>query len=414
LAVGWFDDGVLPGTRDVQIVRPKQDRELYNQAAGPRELIMAAGKTTTKARRFHPKYRYDVVLSFAGEDRRYVERVAKKLTLRGIRVFYDRYEQVELWGKDLYVHLSEIYSKTARYCVMFVSNHYVRKLWANHERRSAQERAFQENREYILPVRFDESKVPGLLETIGYLDLKGIEPSELARNIARKVGTPPRAEYLPPEPDLLFRSFVETYGEIDLELLRESAEHFLDSLRRTNAEEREAIIQLFLEGCPNGLPRNIHINADLLARSTTFSANKLVSLFTGLRSLGFRSRVYKRRRDTCNIGQDTIISVEWHDMNVDSGLNGNTTSVAYELMKVKDFSHCDDCALAALRRLDFSHLCSATLNAHIRDAGTGRTISNPGLELRKRHPLKTDRSAATARTRKSAGRKTAKVSSLKT
>lgn len=363
---------------------------------------MAAVKTTTKARRFHPKYRYDVVLSFAGEDRRYVERVAKKLTVRGIRVFYDRHQQVELWGKDLYVHLSDVYRKTARYCVMFVSEHYVRKMWTNHERRSAQERALHENRDYILPVRFDETKVPGLLETIGYLDLKGIEPSELARNIAQKVGTPQRAEYLPPEPDLLFRSFVETYGEIDLKGLRESAEHFLESLRRTNAEEREAIIQLFLHGCPTDLPTNIHINLDLLARVTSYSASKLVRLFAGLRSLGFVSRVYKRRRETPSIGQDTIISVEWHDMYVDSGLNGNATSIAHELMSVTDFSHCDDCALAALRRLDFSHVCSSTLNVRISDAESGRPISNPGLELRKRHPLKSDRFAASPQTRKSA------------
>ena len=50
-------------------------------------------------------YDYDVCLSFAGENRAYVEEVASDLFARGIRVFYDKYEEVELWGKDLYVHL---------------------------------------------------------------------------------------------------------------------------------------------------------------------------------------------------------------------------------------------------------------------------------------------------------------------
>lgn len=51
-----------------------------------------------------PRYDYDVTLSFAGEDRAYVEKVAAALYSLGIRVFYDRYEQVDLWGKDLYTH----------------------------------------------------------------------------------------------------------------------------------------------------------------------------------------------------------------------------------------------------------------------------------------------------------------------
>ena len=53
-------------------------------------------------------YEYDVVLSFAGEDRDYVESVANELHRRHISVFYDHNEQSILWGKDLqpYVALS--------------------------------------------------------------------------------------------------------------------------------------------------------------------------------------------------------------------------------------------------------------------------------------------------------------------
>jgi hypothetical protein len=46
-------------------------------------------------------YAYDVCLSFAGENREYVEATAAELRKRGVRVFYDKYEQAELWGKDL-------------------------------------------------------------------------------------------------------------------------------------------------------------------------------------------------------------------------------------------------------------------------------------------------------------------------
>ena len=37
--------------------------------------------------------RYDVALSFAGEDREYVDRVAAALVRSGVSVFYDHYEE---------------------------------------------------------------------------------------------------------------------------------------------------------------------------------------------------------------------------------------------------------------------------------------------------------------------------------
>ncbi len=41
---------------------------------------------------------YEIVLSFAGEDRVYVEKVAEYLKANGVNVFYDRYEKANLWG----------------------------------------------------------------------------------------------------------------------------------------------------------------------------------------------------------------------------------------------------------------------------------------------------------------------------
>jgi hypothetical protein len=130
---------------------------------------------------------YDVALSFAGEDREYVEQVAEILKKRHIRVFYDRFEEIHLWGKDLYVHLDTVYRLKARYCVMFISKHYASKLWTNHERKSAQARAFQENKEYLLPARFDNTDIPGVRPTVGYVDLRITSPSQLAEKIIAKL-----------------------------------------------------------------------------------------------------------------------------------------------------------------------------------------------------------------------------------
>ncbi|MGD1089926.1 MAG: hypothetical protein ABR955_14560, partial [Verrucomicrobiota bacterium] len=44
---------------------------------------------------------YDIVFSFAGEDRKYVKQVAAYLRAKAVKIFYDEYEQAHLWGKDL-------------------------------------------------------------------------------------------------------------------------------------------------------------------------------------------------------------------------------------------------------------------------------------------------------------------------
>jgi hypothetical protein len=130
---------------------------------------------------------YDIALSFAGEERGYVDRVANLLKERGVKVFYDLFEEADLWGKDLYVHLSEVYRKRARFTVMFISEAYAKKLWTNHERKSAQARAFQEAQEYILPARFDNTDIPGVLPTVGYVSLKDRTPQDLVSLITKKL-----------------------------------------------------------------------------------------------------------------------------------------------------------------------------------------------------------------------------------
>ena len=134
-------------------------------------------------------FQYDVALSFAGEDREYVEAVAKILKQLNIAVFYDKYEEADLWGKDLYAHLDEVYQRKSKFCVIFISKHYKKKVWTNHERESAQARALSENREYILPARFDDTELPGLRATIGFIDLINKSPRDCANLIAEKLNT---------------------------------------------------------------------------------------------------------------------------------------------------------------------------------------------------------------------------------
>jgi hypothetical protein len=104
-----------------------------------------------------------------------------------VKCFYDTYEKGQLWGKDLYTHLDEIYGKKSRFCVLFASSDYATKVWTNHERTSAQARAIKTKGEYILPVRFDDTDIPGLRKTIGYIDARSHSPEQVCELILEKM-----------------------------------------------------------------------------------------------------------------------------------------------------------------------------------------------------------------------------------
>jgi len=171
-----------------------------------------------------PNFEYDVVLSFAGEDRSYVEKVASFLKSQGVSLFYDEFEKVKLWGKDLYEYLDEIYRKQGRYFIMFISKHYALKAWSTHERKSAQARAIQANQEYILPARFDATEIPGVLPTVVYIDLANQTPEQFGEIVLAKIkGAPSTKKVTPPHPKTnkittVFRpipSFDATLSEIE-------------------------------------------------------------------------------------------------------------------------------------------------------------------------------------------------------
>jgi hypothetical protein len=134
------------------------------------------------------KHEFDVALSFAGEDRKHAEKLATLLREHDATVFYDEFDKSNLWGKDLYQHLQSIYKDKARYCIIFISDSYLKKSWTKHELQQAQARAFEANREYVLPLRVDDAVLPGINSTIGYLDLRQTPIEEVALLLLKKLG----------------------------------------------------------------------------------------------------------------------------------------------------------------------------------------------------------------------------------
>lgn len=134
-----------------------------------------------------PEKKYDVALSFAGEERNYVKEVADSLSRDGIKVFYDEYEEVDMWGKNLILHLEEVFTKDVGCVVIFASKNYANKAYPCLEKDAALATAINSKKEYILMGKFDNTRIPGISSAIKYIDLKKVPPEKFAFLISQKL-----------------------------------------------------------------------------------------------------------------------------------------------------------------------------------------------------------------------------------
>ena len=129
--------------------------------------------------------RWDVAISFAGDDREIARKVFKRLRAHGLTVYFDEKARAETVGQDLFERLQKIYLRQARCCVAIISKHYLTGRWPRFELTAALERLL-EDAGYLLPIRLDDTSVPGLPDSIGYASLADLDDVvELAGRRAR-------------------------------------------------------------------------------------------------------------------------------------------------------------------------------------------------------------------------------------
>jgi hypothetical protein len=303
-----------------------------------------------------PEHRYDVCLSFAGEDRAYVNQLAHCLQVGGVRTFYDQFEKVQLWGKDLYSHLHDVYQNHAKYCIVFLSENYAKKGWTNHERRSAQARAFKESIEYILPVRFDDTEIQGISDTVGYIDLRLTTPEELCKIIVQKIGPRPRTNYFPPIPDRFFK-LVKARTKKGRQFVGYIAHRFFQMLEKMNDVERGLIYDIFTYCCPAELPDNVHIDIDYLRRIAGMPPAKINSTLSNVRSLGFYFSI-REESDSDDESHQRLFVLEWH--NLSTAETGNYTKFANDIVNCATDNYCAEHGRQMFCRLDFGQLATST------------------------------------------------------
>lgn len=132
-------------------------------------------------------YKYDFGLSFAGTERKQAEKLARILQKENVRVFFDKDEEADLWGQDLYQKFQQIYGRECRFFIPFVSKNYVERRWPKHELRQAQARDFKSDVEYILPLKIDDTSLPGINDTTAYVDLRHKSIEDVAQLCLKKL-----------------------------------------------------------------------------------------------------------------------------------------------------------------------------------------------------------------------------------
>lgn len=136
---------------------------------------------------------YDLAVSFAGEQRDYVERVVAECKARDLRVFYDRDAKVNIWGRNFIREFRTVYGGTqAHFFVPFLSTEYLSKAYPMDEFHAAMVEAINRRTyDYILPVIIGDVRVPSdlLSPAIGFLRAEDYPPETLASIIAERVAS---------------------------------------------------------------------------------------------------------------------------------------------------------------------------------------------------------------------------------
>ncbi len=133
-------------------------------------------------------YKYDVGISYATEDGRYVGRVIKLLKdLYHLDVFFAPEEQRKMIGEDLLVYLNRVYKDECHYVVLFVSEQYLTKEYPRQEAAIIKLRQMAEDYRFIIPVVFGSAKLDWLSEDVVYMSGDKATESEIAYYISEKV-----------------------------------------------------------------------------------------------------------------------------------------------------------------------------------------------------------------------------------
>jgi len=117
------------------------------------------------------KKEFDIAVSYASEQREYVEKFVNFMEKKKLKVYFDRKEQARMQGKLLHEELAEIYSQNSMTRIIFLSNEYVNKPYTKFEAEIIlAENVHEKYKMFIF--KFDDVSLPGLNRNMIYSTIR--------------------------------------------------------------------------------------------------------------------------------------------------------------------------------------------------------------------------------------------------
>lgn len=135
------------------------------------------------------KKRFRVALSFPGERREFVFRVADCLAARLGRenVLYDNFYEAEFARPNLDTYLQALYHDESELICVFLCAEYEKKDWCGLEWRAIRDIIKSRRESDIMPFRFDITEVPGLFSIDGYVWIGERTPEDVCERILERL-----------------------------------------------------------------------------------------------------------------------------------------------------------------------------------------------------------------------------------
>ena len=138
-----------------------------------------------------PRFRFDFAISYAGEDESVAENLAVSLGNFGASVYFAPRFRSTLLGRRMSTEFGSVFGPLTRFFVPVISRHYARKDYPQYEWQIALGEGKEREREFIIPVRLDDTPLVGLPLDTGHIDLRATTMDAAARQLRseeRRVG----------------------------------------------------------------------------------------------------------------------------------------------------------------------------------------------------------------------------------
>ena len=133
--------------------------------------------------------RFRVAVSFAGEKRNYVAKIATMLADRfgEAAILYDKFHEAEFARRDLGFYLPDLYQKESDLVIVVVCSDYNEKEWCGLEWDAIFELLKRRKNEDVMLCRFDHALVRGLYSTAGFLELDDVTAEQATTRILERL-----------------------------------------------------------------------------------------------------------------------------------------------------------------------------------------------------------------------------------